>query len=192
MLAQALQFIIESVFNLFALALLLRFLLQWVRASFRNPFAQFLVALTNFLVLPLRRVIPGLAGLDLASLFAAWLVEFLMLLAVLAVSGFPLLVAGWGVVPGVMLWAVVKLVSLSVYVLMGAVLIQALLSWVNPYTPLAPMLDALAGPVLRPVRRLLPLIGGVDLSPLVVLLALQLVLMLPVAWLEMMAMGLFR
>ncbi len=192
MLAQALQFIIESVFNLFALALLLRFLLQWVRASFRNPFAQFLVALTNFLVLPLRRVIPGLAGLDLASLFAAWLVEFLMLLAVLAVSGFPLLVAGWGVVPGVMLWAVVKLVSLSVYVLMGAVLIQALLSWVNPYTPLAPMLDALAGPVLRPVRRLLPPIGGVDLSPLVVLLALQLVLMLPVAWLEMMVMGLFR
>ncbi len=192
MLAQALQFIIESVFNLFALALLLRFLLQWVRASFRNPFAQFLVALTNFLVLPLRKVIPGLAGLDLASLFAAWLVEFLMLLAVLAVSGFPLLVAGWGVVPGVMLWAVVKLVSLSVYVLMGAVLIQALLSWVNPYTPLAPMLDALAGPVLRPVRRLIPPVGGVDLSPLVVLLALQLVLMLPVAWLEMMAMGLFR
>ncbi len=192
MLAQALQFIIESVFNLFALALLLRFLLQWVRASFRNPFAQFLVALTNFLVLPLRRVIPGLAGLDLASLLAAWLVEFLMLLAVLAVSGFPLLVAGWGVVPGVMLWAVVKLVSLSVYVLMGAVLIQALLSWVNPYTPLAPMLDALAGPVLRPARRLIPPIGGVDLSPLVVLLALQLVLMLPVAWLEMMVMGLFR
>jgi len=192
MLAQALQFIIESVFNLFALALLLRFLLQWVRASFRNPFAQFLVALTNFLVLPLRRVIPGLAGLDLASLFAAWLVEFLMLLAVLAVSGFPLLVAGWGVVPGVMLWAVVKLVSLSVYVLMGAVLIQALLSWVNPYTPLAPLLDALAGPVLRPVRRLIPPIGGVDLSPLAVLLVLQLVLMLPVAWLEMMAMGLFR
>lgn len=192
MIAGALKFVIESVFNLFAIALLLRFLLQWVRASFRNPFSQFLVALTNFLVLPLRKLIPGLAGLDLASLFAAWLVEFVMLLAVLAVSGFPLLVAGWGVMPGVMLWAAVKLVSLTVYVLMGAVLIQALLSWVNPYTPLAPLLDALAGPMLRPARRIIPPIGGVDLSPLAVLLVLQLVLMLPVAWLEMAVTGLFR
>lgn len=192
MVAGALQFLIESVFNLFAIALLLRFLLQWLRASFRNPFSQFLVALTNFIVLPLRKVIPGLGGLDLASLLAAWLVEFLMLVLVLVVSGFPLLVAGWGVVPGVMVWAVVKLVSLGVYVFMGAVLLQALLSWVNPYSPVAPLLYALSEPLLRPVRKILPPIGGVDLSPLVVLLVLQLVLMLPVMWLEGAAMGLFR
>lgn len=192
MMAQALQFVIESVFNLFAIALLLRFILQWVRAPFRNPFSQFLVALTNFLVLPLRRVIPGLGGLDLASLLAAWLVEFAMLLAIMAVSGFPLMVAGWGVVPGIALWAAVKLLSLGIYVLMGAVLIQALLSWVNPYSPIAPVLYALSEPLLRPARKLIPPIGGVDLSPLAVLLVLQLVLMLPVAWLEMAAIGLFR
>lgn len=192
MIAGALQFLIESVFNLFAIALLLRFILQWLRASFRNPFSQFLVALTNFIVLPLRKVIPGLGGLDLASLLAAWLVEFLMLMLVLVVSGFPLMVAGWGVVPGVMVWAVVKLVSLGVYVFMGAVLIQALLSWVNPYSPVAPLLYALSEPLLRPVRKILPPIGGVDLSPLVVLLVLQLVLMVPVMWLEGAAMGLFR
>lgn len=192
MLAGALQFLIESVFNLFAIALLLRFLLQWLRASFRNPFSQFLVALTNFIVLPLRKVIPGLGGLDLASLLAAWLVELVMALLVLAVNGFPLVVAGWGVVPGVALWAAVKLLSLGIYVFMGAVLLQALLSWVNPYSPVAPVLYALSEPLLRPVRKILPPIGGIDLSPLVVLLALQLVLMLPMAWLEMAAMGLFR
>ncbi|MGD9787822.1 MAG: YggT family protein [Sulfuricellaceae bacterium] len=192
MLSNALQFIVETVFNLFAIALLLRFLLQWLRASFRNPFSQFLVALTNFLVLPLRKVIPGLGGLDWASLFAAWLVELVMLLLVLLVGGFPLAVAGFGVFPGIALWAVVKLVSLGVYVFMGAVLIQALLSWVNPYSPIAPLLYALSEPLLRPVRKMLPPVGGVDLSPLVVLLVLQLVLMLPVAWLEMAVLGMFR
>jgi YggT family protein len=192
MIANALQFVIETVFNLFAIALLLRFLLQWLRASFRNPFSQFLVSLTNFLVLPLRKAIPGLGGLDWASLLAAWLVEFAMLLLVLLVGGFPLAIAGLGVLPGIALWAVVKLVSLGVYVFMGAVLIQALLSWVNPYSPIAPLLYALSEPLLRPARKILPPIGGVDLSPLVVILVLQLVLMVPVAWLEMAVMGMFR
>jgi len=192
MISNALQFVIETIFNLFAIALLLRFLLQWLRASFRNPFSQFLVSLTNFLVLPLRKVIPGIGGLDWASLFSAWLVELVMLLLVLLVGGFPLAVAGLGVLPGIALWAVVKLVSLGVYVFMGAVLIQALLSWVNPYSPIAPLLYALSEPLLRPVRKILPPIGGVDLSPLVVLLVLQLVLMVPVAWLEMAVLGMFR
>ncbi len=192
MIANALQFVIETVFNLFAIALLLRFLLQWLRASFRNPFSQFLVSLTNFLVLPLRKAIPGLGGLDWASLLAAWLVEFAMLLLVLLVGGFPLAIAGLGVLPGIALWAVVKLVSLGVYVFMGAVLLQALLSWVNPYSPIAPLLYALSEPLLRPARKVLPPIGGVDLSPLAVILVLQLVLMVPVAWLEMAVMGMFR
>lgn len=192
MIANALQFVIETVFNLFAIALLLRFLLQWLRASFRNPFSQFLVSLTNFLVLPLRKAIPGLGGLDWSSLLAAWLVEFAMLLLVLLVGGFPLAIAGLGVLPGIALWAVVKLVSLGVYVFMGAVLLQALLSWVNPYSPIAPLLYALSEPLLRPARKVLPPIGGVDLSPLAVILVLQLVLMVPVAWLEMAVMGMFR
>lgn len=184
MLTQALQFLLESIGNFFVFALLLRFYLQLTRAPFRNPFAQFVVALTDFAVKPLRRIVPGFAGLDLSSLLGAWLIELVVLFAVLALSGFPLLVAGFGVIPGVAFWAAIKLVGLTLYIVMGAVLIQALLSWVNPYTPLAPLLNALAEPVLRPVRRIVPIVGGVDLSPLVVLLAIQLLLMVPVALLE--------
>ncbi len=184
MLAQALQFLLESIGNFFVLALLLRFYLQLTRAPFRNPFAQFVVALTDFAVKPLRRIVPGLAGMDLSSLLGAWLIEFILLFAVLTLSGFPLLVAGFGVITGVAFWAAIKLIGLTLYILMGAVLIQALLSWVNPYTPLAPLLNALAEPLLRPVRRIVPMVGGVDLSSLVVLLAIQLILMVPVALLE--------
>ncbi|MHB9119058.1 MAG: YggT family protein [Burkholderiales bacterium] len=187
MLAQALQFLLESIGNFFVLALLLRFYLQLTRAPFRNPFAQFVVALTDFAVKPLRRIVPGLAGLDLSSLLGAWLIEFVLLFAVLALSGFPLLAAGFGVIPGVAFWAAVKLAGLTLYILMGAVLIQALLSWVNPYTPLAPLLHALAEPLLRPVRRIVPMVGGVDLSPLAVLLLIQLLLMVPLALLERLA-----
>lgn len=193
MLAAALQFLIESISSLFIMALLLRFYMQLMRAPFRNPVGQAVMALTDFVVKPLRRLIPGWGGLDVASLLPAWLVEFAVLLLVLWLKGFPLIVAAPTVLPGVALWAVVKLLALSLYLLMGVIFVQAILSWVSPYTPLTPVLNALSDPVLRPVRRLLPPIGGtLDLSPLVVLLALQFVLMLPVAWLEMMVVGMFR
>ncbi|HCA26420.1 MAG TPA: osmotic-shock protein [Betaproteobacteria bacterium] len=187
MLNNALQFIIQSLFNLFIMAFLLRFYLQLMRAPYRNPFSQFIGALTNFAVFPVRRVIPGLWGLDLASLSIAWLLQLAMLLLLLWLGDFPLTVAGAGAFGGIVLWSLAKLLSLSLYLLMGAVIVQALLSWVNPYTPLAPLLASLTEPFLRPARQLIPLISGIDLSPLVVLFIIQLLLILPVAWLEQMA-----
>lgn len=190
MLTQAAQFLLETVFGLFVLAALLRFYLQLMRAPFRNPFSQFVAALTDFAVRPLRRVIPGLFGLDLASLLLAWLVEFLLLLALFWLGGFFLLKSGPSVFLAIFFLAAVKLLKISIYILLGAVFVQAILSWVNPYSPLAPVLHSLTEPFLGPVRRFIPPLANVDLSPLVIFLICELLLMVPVAWLETLAMRL--
>ncbi|MCL4470262.1 MAG: YggT family protein [Sulfuricella sp.] len=190
MLNQALQFLLETVFGLFALAALLRFFLQLLRAPFRNPFSQFVAALTDFAVKPLRRIVPGLFGLDLASLALAWLVEFILLLALFWLSGMFQLMAGASIFLAIAFLAAVKLLKISIYIVLGAVFIQAILSWVNPHSPLAPVLNSLTTPFLRPVRKIIPPLANVDLSPLVVLLVCELLLMVPVAWLESLAMQL--
>ena len=190
MLNQALQFLLETLFGLFVLAVLLRFYLQWARAPFRNPVSQFIAALTDFAVKPLRRIIPGLLGLDLASLVLAWLVEYVMLLAISWLGGLFLLQAGPSVFLAIAFLAVVKLLKISIYILLGAVFIQAILSWTNPHTALAPVLSRLTDPFLLPLRRVVPLVANVDLSPLVLFILCELVLMVPLAWLESLAMRL--
>ncbi|MHB1291878.1 MAG: YggT family protein [Sulfuricella sp.] len=190
MLTQALQFLLETLLGLFVLAVLLRFYLQWARAPFRNPVSQFIAALTDFAVKPLRRVVPGLFGLDLASLVLAWLVEYLMLLALFWLGGLFLLKAGPSVFLAIAFLAVIKLLKISIYILLGAVFIQAILSWTNPNTPLAPVLSRLTDPFLLPLRRVVPLVANVDLSPLLLFIICELLLMAPLAWLESLAMQL--
>lgn len=182
MLRQAAAFLLETVFNLFVLAALLRFWMQALRAPARNPIAQFTMALTNFAVKPLRRVVPGLKGLDLASLLVAWVAEAILLVLLAVVLGSP---PASGAALSVLLFlALVKLLRFTVYIVIGAVLIQALLTWVNPFHPVAPFFEALTRPFLKPFQKAIPPIGGVDVTPIIVLIACQLVLMLPVAFLE--------
>lgn len=190
MLNQALQFLLETLLGLFVLAALLRFYLQWARVPFRNPVSQFIAALTDFAVKPLRRVIPGLFGLDLASLLLAWLVEYVMLLALFWLGGLFLLKAGPSVFLAIAFLAAIKLLKISIYILLGAVVIQAILSWTNPHTPLAPVLSRLTDPFLLPLRRVVPLLANVDLSPLLLFIICELLLMVPLAWLESLAMQL--
>jgi len=179
------MFLVETVVGLFSLALLLRFYLQLVRAPYRNPVSQFLCALTDFIVIPARRVIPGLWGMDLASLVLAWLTETILLVALLALRGVELRSALGSVIVAIALLAAIKIVKMSIYILMVAVIIQAILSWMNPYSPIAPLLNSLTQPFLRPLQKRIPMVANVDLSPLVLIIALQLVLMVPIAWLEM-------
>jgi YggT family protein len=184
MFGNALVFLVTTVCGLFVVALLLRFYLQWVRASYRNPLSQFLQALTDFMVRPARRVIPGLWGLDLASLFLAWLVQWLELILVLQIQG-----RGFGEAAGAALGmlalvALVLMVKITLYILMVAVIVQVVLSWVNPHSPIMPLFNSMTRPLLRPFQRRIPPIGNVDLSPLFALVVIQLLLMLPVAWLE--------
>jgi YggT family protein len=183
MVTQTLIYVLETIVNLFALAALTRFYAQAFRASFRNPIAQFVVALTDWAVKPLRRILPSVMGLDTASFVVAWLTLMvlwwvILMLMQIAPGTHPLF---W---PNLAALALVKLLKLSLYLLIGVVIVQAVLSWVSPYHPVRPFFDTLSRPFLRPFQRVIPTIGGVDLSPLFLLILIQVLLMLPVAFLE--------
>jgi YggT family protein len=163
-------FLVDAVLGFFVFMLLARFHFQWLRVPFRNPVGEFVLATTGWMVLPARRVIPGLAGLDLASLVLAWLVQALSLWAQHAIVGAE---PGLGMLA---LLALVDLVRYSLYILIFAVIVQAVLSWVNPYTPVAPVFDAITRPFLRPLRRFVPPLGNVDVTPLILILVLYVLL----------------
>lgn len=184
MIAGALKFLIQTLGNLFVIAVLLRFMMQLFRVPFRNSFAHFIVTLTDFAVKPLRRVVPGLLGLDWACLVLAWLVELAVVTAGYWLDGFPFGLAGGRVWPVTLGLAAVKLLSLAVYLVIGLTLVRAVLSWVNSNTPLMPVVYALTEPFLRPLRRFVPMVANVDLTPLVLFILCQLVLMVPLLALE--------
>jgi YggT family protein len=192
MLGNALIFIAQVVFGLLTLTLLLRFYLQWVRAPYRNPLADFVNALTDFMVRPARRVLPGLWGIDLPTLLLAWLMQLLEWLIVLQVRGFRFGAEVGLALVGIAAVAAVAVAQMLVYIVLFSTLLQALLSWINPGSPIAPLLDAMTRPFLRMFRRRIPPIGNVDLSPLFLMVACQLLLMLPIAWLEGAALRLLR
>ena len=175
MLVQIILFVLDTVCGFLTLALLVRFALQWARAPFRNPLGQFIVAVTDWMVRPVRRLVPGLLGLDLASLLLAWLWQVIYQGIALGLSGM-LLAASLAPVLVVVLLAALEVVKISLYLVMGAVLVSAVFSWVNPYAPLAEVFNTLTRPLLRPFRRFIPPVGGVDLSPLALLLVLQIAL----------------
>lgn len=184
MLSNALIFLVNTAFGLFVVALLLRFYLQWVRAPYRNPLSQFLQALTDFMVRPARRIVPGLWGLDLATLALAWLVQLAEILLVLQIKDHALGPAAGQSLAAAVLLALVMLVKVGLYVVMAAIIVQVLLSWFGPDSPLMPLANSMTRPFLRVFQRRVPPVGNVDLSPLFVLVIVQLLLMLPVAWLE--------
>jgi len=181
MFLETVQFLIKTIADLFVLVLLLRFYLQVARAPFKHPLCQFVMAATNFAVLPLRKLLPSLRGYDSATMLLAWLVSMVSSVIILALNPMYTLAAPetW---LALTLLAVLDVFKQSLTLLMGAVIVQAVLSWVNPYNPLSPILDALTRPFLRPFRR--ATVGGVDLSPLILFLIIQVILMLPVQFLE--------
>ncbi len=170
-------FLVQTLFGLYILAIMLRFLLQWVRADFYNPVSQFLVKVTNPLLKPLRRMVPGLWGIDLAAVL---LMLFLQMLELFLVG---LMVGQSFRPPGVLVMSIGELLSLTVYVFMIAILIQVVLSWIQPggYNPIIGLINRLTEPLLAPARRIIPPIAGLDLSPLAVLILLQLTLILLVS-----------
>ena len=192
MLFAALLYLVNIVFGLFIVALLLRFYLQWVRAPFRNPLSEFVQALTDFMVRPVRRLIPGLWGLDLATFALAWFAQFLEILIVVQIRGsLPGPEAGI-VVAAAALMAMVMLAKVGLYIVMIAVLAQAQLSLMGFHGPMTPVLNSMTRPFLRVFQRRIPPVGNVDLSPLFVLVIVQLLLMVPIVWLESAVGQLFR
>ncbi|MDH3525907.1 MAG: YggT family protein [Gammaproteobacteria bacterium] len=169
-----LEFVISTLFSLYILAIMLRFLLGAFRADFYNPASQFLVRITNPLLVPLRKVIPSIGKFDSAALLLMLILQIISLVLVLALRG------GGIPVGAVLLSSIAELVSLMINVFIFAIIIQVILSWVNPgsYNPVSSLLYSLTSPVLRPIQRLIPPISGIDLSPLVALLGLQVLRML--------------
>lgn len=184
MLDQAGKLIVDVAFGLIVYSLIGRFLMQLLRAPFRNPIGQAVIALTDWIVKPLRRILPGFRGVDWASLLGAFIFQLLWLAALYAIfgRGFSLTGAGIAYMLGITL---IELLKAMLWVLVIVVIVQAVLSWVAPDGPLAGLLNAMTFPFLRPLRRLIPPLGGtLDLTPLILIVILQLVLILPVRWLE--------
>lgn len=176
MLTQAGMFLLDALIGFFTFALLLRFYMQAFRVSFRNQVGTFVVQLTNWLVMPLRRFVPSLVGLDLATLLPAYLLQVLLLLAALALRGALELMALDQLLLLIFWQGALATLRVSIYLLIGALFLQAILSWVNPYSPLGQPLAQLTQPFLRPLQRVVPPIANIDLSPLIAILLAQVVL----------------
>jgi YggT family protein len=191
MLNNALGYLIDVFFGLFTYALLLRLVMQFMRAPFRNPLGQAVMALTDWMVKPLRKVLPGYRGVDWASLVAAFVFQFAWLLALQLTFGRAFALLGIGLA-FLLVATVIALVKALLWLVIIVVFAQAILSWVAPDGPVAGVLNALTFPLLRPVRRVVPPIGGtLDLSPLIVIVIAQLLLITLVPWLESGATRLF-
>ena len=173
-LTQPAVFLVQVLFGLYATLVVLRFLLQLTRADFYNPISQFIVKATRPPLNPLRRLIPGVSGIDLASLVLAWLVITIEQLAILGLAG-----AGFQPAAAALL-AIPEMISLIINIFLFAILIQVIMSWVNPggYNPAIGLIHALTGPLLAPVRRRMPDMGGLDLSPMIVMIGLVVLEML--------------
>ena len=165
-------YLVDTVFAFFVLLLLARFHFQWLRVPFRNPVGEFVLATTSWMVMPVRRVIPSLAGLDLATLLLAFALQCLAIWIKAEIVGVePALPAVLGI-------AALDLLRYSLYILVFALIVQFILSWVNPYAPLAPVFDTIVRPFLRPIRRFVPPIANIDLSPAILFIIVQVVLLL--------------
>lgn len=167
-------FLVQVLFGLYATLVLLRFLLQLTRADFYNPLSQFIVKATKPALNPLRRIIPGVSGMDLAALVLAWLVIGVEQLAILGIGGF-----GFQPVAALLL-AIPEMISLIINIFLFAILIQVIISWINPgsYNPAISLINSLVEPLLAPVRSRMPDMGGLDLSPMVVMIGLVILEML--------------
>jgi YggT family protein len=169
-----LEFLISTLFSLYIMAVMLRFLLGLVRADFYNPVSQFLVRITNPLLIPLRKVVPSIGKFDSAAML-------LMIVLQLAAITLILLLRGGGISPAVLvILTIATLVSLLIDVYMFAIIVEVIISWMNPgsYNPVSSLLHSLTSPLLRPIRHLVPPIAGIDLSPLFAIIGLQVLRML--------------
>lgn len=163
--------LVNTLGSLFLLIVVMRFLLQLVRADFYNPLSQLIVKATNPLLIPLRRFIPGYGGIDVAALLLAFIVQWLLLLLLMALQKAPL------IFDLTMIWAVVGVVSLLLNIYFWGLIITVVASWLAPnsYNPALILIGQILEPVMRPIRSRMPDMGGLDLSPIVLFLLIKVV-----------------
>ena len=165
-------YLLQTFLSLYLVAMLLRFLLQLVRADFYNPVSQFLVKITNPVLIPMRRIIPGFGGLDVAALVIAIVLQMIAIALLMALNGIGL--------PGVitlLVWAVLGVIGLLINIYFFALLATIILSWIAPGSshPVLYLLHQITEPVMAPVRQLLPPMGGLDLSPILLFILINII-----------------
>jgi YggT family protein len=161
--------IINTLVGLYLLLVVMRFLLQLVRADFYNPISQFIVKATNLPLIPLRKVIPGIGGIDVASIVLALLVQAVAIVLILLLNGIqppPLQVA---------VWSAIGILSLLLKVYFWGLLITVIASWVAPssYNPVLILINQILEPAMKPIRKIMPDLGGIDISPIIMFLLIQ-------------------
>jgi YggT family protein len=175
MFTQMIVYLLQTIIGFFCMLLLVRTAMRWMRISFVNQIGQFVLVTTNWAVVPMQRILPSVGRLDLSSLVPAWLLQVLLVLLIAAINGFgfsdPL-----AVLLRALAYGALELLRSALYLLMFVVIIGAAISWVNPRAPMAPVLNMLTRPFLDPIRRIVPPVANVDLSPLVLLVIVQLLL----------------
>ena len=172
---EALWLVVETVASLVAAACMLRLWMVWLGMSLRDPVGHFVFTFTEWLVGPLRKLLPRRGHFDWSCLFAAFVVTILLAVVFVLLFALQIRTPSFG---AVVLLAVVWLARWTLWLILGALILQVILSWVNPQAPIAPMLHMLTQPMLDPVRRRLPRMGGVDLSPLIIIVLAQILLTL--------------
>ncbi|MFW2372365.1 MAG: YggT family protein [Gammaproteobacteria bacterium] len=162
-------FLVDILFHLYTVVLMLRMILQWTKADFYNPVSQFIVKITNPLVKPLRRIIPGFFGIDFATLVLILVITSIKILTVYGLSGYELNTSL------IIITVVLETVDLLLNIFLFAIIIQALLSWVNPdpYNPVVALLNSLTWPILKHFRKLIPPISGFDISPIFAIITIM-------------------
>ena len=191
MISTALTFLLTTILNLLTLLFLLRFFMQLFRTPFSNPLAYMVTSLTNFAVKPVRRIVPSLGKFDLSTLFLALATQFLLHFSLHWLRGFPFSLAGQSAWLGLIGMSFVGVFKTSLDVFFYAILLQVILSWVNPHTPIASALNSLTKPILAPIQRFLPMASGIDFSPIVALIFLQMINVSVIKTLEMQLLSLF-
>ena len=173
MLSTALNFLLNTIFNMLTLLFLLRFFLQLFKAPFNNPLTYMVVSLTDFAVKPARRIISSWGKIDLSTLLLALVTQLLLQLLLLWLRDLPISLVGnaiWTSLIGMSLLGVFR-TTLDVF--FYAILLQVILSWVNPHSPISGALNSLTKPILAPIQRILPTASGMDFSPVVALILIQ-------------------
>lgn len=186
--ADAGSLVVSTVFAIAMLVLILRLLLQVIRANFYNPICQLIYKVTNPVLMPINRVLPAWRGLNVGAIVVAWLLSCLWILVLAAISGVTLAAAG------ILMLGFARFLQFLLQTLFWVTLISVLLSWFSPdpRNPAVPLLYSIADIVLRPVRRVIPPLGGLDLSPIIALLGLQVLMILLVAPVQQLGTALAR
>ena len=173
MVSTALNFLLTTLASLLTLLFLLRFFMQLCKAPFKNPLGQMVISLTDFIVKPTRKLLPSLGKIDLSTLLLAFLTQLLLNICFLKLRGLPFSIEQHSAWPNLIGLGLIGVLRTSLDLFFYALMLQVILSWVNPHTPITDVLNSLTKPILATIQRILPTASGIDFSPMVALILIQ-------------------